>query len=772
MTPIPEQQRFKIASPLARKILLRIILVSVVFAFVSAFIIALQNHYTAVARTDAILALVRNIHVPAMAEGLWYLDRMGLQAMVRTLVTQPEILYGEVISNDQVFVAYGETVADPVTKHTYALAYPQAPGQPLVPVGEFRLFLDNAPDWTSIQAESLVIFLLKFIEVFCLASIFMYFFYRIFGRHLSDLSVYIQENPFTSGAATTFAYNRPTGPPDELDLIKDVLNAQISTTRRTVQQLSDAMAALSKTSYAVEQSPVLIYITDEQKRISEVNKKFIDLTEYRRGEILGQRPYILTSTKADQSLLVEAFAVAEGGDQGVNELQITSKSGAKIQTESFLAPITDLAGERIGYLGLMQDITDRKRSEEKERLAIEEIRRANTVRSEFLASMSHEIRTPLAGIIGLADLLLLEELPTNAARKVGRIKDVGRSLLVILNDILDLSKIEAGKLQVEMLDFDLFDLVDGVTSIFSETLERKNDLVLRVEIAPEVPQRIHADPTRLRQIMVNLIGNAIKFTPAGRVVIRVSRRMDQVGPRLLFEVVDTGIGIEQDKLSVIFDDFAQADASISRRYKGTGLGLAICRRLVGLLDGEIGVDSTSGQGSRFWFQIPCRDAACVNGQDTATSGKTGTKDAETDANRNRSLKILIAEDMELNQEILVAMLARHGHHTELANDGQIALDRVRNESFDLILMDVRMPNMSGVEATQAIRALEDPGRAAVPIIAVTADVPRERRDEFKAAGMDLVITKPINMSKLSAAIDDVMSADATSPIDQPLEPSA
>lgn len=372
-------------------------------------------------------------------------------------------------------------------------------------------------------------------------------------------------------------------------------------------------------------------------------------------------------------------------------------------------------------------------------------------KSEFLASMSHEIRTPMTGVMGFADLLLEDGLKAESADKVKKIKNLTTSLLSIINDILDASKLDAGKIDIERIVFSPIKVADDITNLFYHTcpVEKKGRLTITAKVADDYPAAVCADPTRLRQILINLMGNAVKFTDAGTVTLICSHDPDR--PALKFEVIDTGIGIDENAKELLFQDFVQADTSITRKYQGTGLGLSICRRLVELMGGEIGVESTVGSGSTFWFTLPYMPADAKDIVEDTTVTTANTPETST-----RSLSVLLAEDNEINQTIIHSVVTQMGHSVTIANNGVEAVEQVRAGDFDLVLMDVRMPEMSGPEAAQHIRQMPAP-KSDIPIIAVTADVMPENKRSYLDAGMDDCVGKPIDRTELSSAIERIIA---------------
>jgi PAS domain S-box-containing protein len=396
-----------------------------------------------------------------------------------------------------------------------------------------------------------------------------------------------------------------------------------------------------------------------------------------------------------------------------------------------------------GIVSIHVDITELKNAR-----AAAEI--ADKSKSEFLAAMSHEIRTPMTSVIGLSDLLLGEALPEAVAYKVGKIKESGTSLLTIINDILDLSKLEAGKMLLEPMIFDPHKLIFETVELFRLTCppEKADILDISARFQDGFPDRVQGDATRLRQILVNVVGNAVKFTESGSIEIQCGFTETASGFDLAITVRDTGIGIGEDQIATLFDDFTQADASTSRQFHGTGLGLAICRRMTGLMGGRISVSSVAGQGSAFQIDIPVGRAPLIN--------ESILPEQDSQMTDTKGLHILIAEDVALNAVVIQAMLNHLGHSSDVVGSGSDAIAAIKADTYDLVLMDIRMPVMDGVEATKIIRSMTEP-QARIPIIALTADVMDESRKTYKEAGFDGLVAKPINQAELIRGIELVMS---------------
>jgi signal transduction histidine kinase/ActR/RegA family two-component response regulator len=400
--------------------------------------------------------------------------------------------------------------------------------------------------------------------------------------------------------------------------------------------------------------------------------------------------------------------------------------------------------EQIGRVIAYSDVTERYRAQAQLVAARDDAKRASQAKGDFLAMMSHEIRTPMNGVLGIAQLLSDTPLSEEQAGYLRVIRSSGETLLAILNDILDYSKIEAGKLVLEQADFGLPVLLDEITALFRFRMTQGGP-TLRCTAAPDVPALLRGDSVRLRQILFNLVGNAFKFTERGSIAVNVTR--DPTSPdRLRFAVRDTGIGIPADRQAGVFEAFEQADASTNRRFGGTGLGLSICRRLVELMGGQIGVSSTVGEGSEFWFTADFVQPAA---QPVAAIALAGGQPAAPAKILTAAMRILLVEDNPVNRMVMRGMLKRlGGAEPVMAVNGEEAVALAAGQSFDLILMDTQMPVMDGLEATRHLRA----AGCAWPIIGVSAGAMDEERQAALAAGMTDYVLKPVAIDALSQAL--------------------
>ena len=482
--------------------------------------------------------------------------------------------------------------------------------------------------------------------------------------------------------------------------------------------------------------------------VSIFNRAAEEMFGYSAEEMVGQSAVKLFGEGAEDLHAEIQRRILESDDTTIIkavEVMVRHKSGRTFPAEYSLTRLV-FEGEQ-HVIGFWRDLTARKAAETALHAAKDEAEAANSSKSEFLAAMSHEIRTPLNGVLGMVAAMAGTDLSDEQRRMLGVINDSGQILMTLLSDILDLSKIEAGRMVFESTPFEPSASVQAVAGLYAETASAKG-LEYRVEIDPSARGWFTGDPTRYRQVLQNLVSNAIKFTAKGGVLIRARGEAGADGQMVLrTEVVDTGEGISPEARSRLFRKFSQADASTTRRHGGTGLGLAISRQLVEALGGCIDVESQPGSGSTFWFTLPMESA-------TAPAEVEERASSEWQAHAS-TVRILAAEDNKTNQLVLSALLSQADVELSFADNGAEAVEAVRANEFDLILMDVQMPVMDGMEAARAIRALGG-ARSGIPIVAVTADAMPEQVALCLAAGMDAHVSKPLRPDALFSVIEEAL----------------
>ncbi len=441
--------------------------------------------------------------------------------------------------------------------------------------------------------------------------------------------------------------------------------------------------------------------------------------------------------------ILKNLAKAYRGIGNLDEAYQTLDS-AMVRAEKWAKHLLDqnvqLAVHRHQAEWALKDADVLREMNDKLREAKEEADTANRMKTQFLANMSHEIRTPMNGVIGLTDILLASGLNDQQLDLAHTIQSCGETLLTIIDDVLDFSKIEAGKMTIDSFEFNPRDVITGVVELMSPRAEKKG-LRLSHKVASDFPETLWGDGHRIRQILLNLVGNAIKFTDAGEVLICAQLiHLEGGTAKIKLSVIDSGIGMEDDRLELIFDSFTQSDGSTSRKYGGTGLGLAICKKLVELMVGRIGVKSRLGEGSTFWFELELPRTKALSDEERAPGSKRSSVIGQPLAN----YKFSIVEDNPVNQMVLMRMLARMGATTECVSNGVQALRRLEDNEFDVILMDCQMPEMDGYEATRRIRRMEEGTGKHQPIIAVTAGAMEGDSQNCIGCGMDDYQSKPVN----------------------------
>ena len=518
----------------------------------------------------------------------------------------------------------------------------------------------------------------------------------------------------------------------------------ITTLSKRERELEEHQDELQRLSAVAENATDSIVLTDADARIIWVNEAFSAMTGYSRGEALGCTPgELLNGHGTDPLVLDQILAHRARGEPFRTEILNYTKAGDEIWVDTRLVPVLDDAGKVSMVIGVERDMTQAKRHELELAEAKHAAEQADRAKSEFLANMSHEIRTPMNGIIGMAEILSEAPLAEKDRQCLDAIRSSSSALLTIINDILDLSRLEAGKLTISEVNFDIAACVDAVVEVLRPDAIAKG-LRIGATYDPDLPSTVRADDGRLRQILLNLAGNAVKFTQRGQVCLHVRCRAED-RYRLIISVKDTGIGLSATEVAQIFDRFSQADAAITRSYGGTGLGLTISRRLADLMGGDITVQSTPGEGSCFCVEIQMKPPLQAE--------ELPQPIAAPDLRIIQGRRILVAEDNCTNRLLIRKYLSDHSVELFEAENGRVAIEKCAKHGPDIVLMDMSMPEMDGITAAKAIRARSGPQPM---IIALTANAFSSDRAACLAAGMNAFLTKPVKKAQLLEAMASIL----------------
>ncbi|MGD9641605.1 MAG: response regulator [Elusimicrobiales bacterium] len=515
---------------------------------------------------------------------------------------------------------------------------------------------------------------------------------------------------------------------------------------------------MRKLSAAVKNSPTSILITDAEGRIEYVNPKFIELTGYSQAELIGQNPRLINSGKMQKVVFKELWDTLLAGKEWHGELLNRKKNGQFFWENASISPVKDPQGRVTNFVAVKLDITEAKLNQYELERAKDAAMELARMKSEFLANMSHEIRTPMNAIIGMTGLLLDTQLSPRQQDYVKTVNSAGEALLDIINDILDFSKIESGKLQIETLDFDLRETVESTADLLAPRAQGKG-IEFEYLIEPGVHQALRGDAGRLRQVLLNLLGNAIKFTERGEVLLRVSALEAREGEaRLRFAVSDTGIGVPAAAQANLFQAFTQADASTTRKYGGTGLGLSISKRLVELMGGEIGLESEPGRGSTFWFTLPF--------------AKGEPKTPRPEPRSLDGVRALIVDDNAASREIVTHHLAAWRLESEAVASAEAALAALRGAAavkpFTLVITDMQMPGMDGLQLARAIE--DDPAIPRTRKVMMTSLGQDLSAGDLAAGGISVCVHKPLRPSALFEAVAAAVEGRAAAPAEGPAVP--
>ncbi len=600
-----------------------------------------------------------------------------------------------------------------------------------------------------LKDKVVVILVSQGIKTFLVSGFIFLLFQYLVTRHLATLAEYAKKTNL-GRLDEPLRLDREVDPNTAEDEFDRVVNELNNMRLRMWHDESVLKKSEEKYRSLVENigSSFILYSHDTNGVFTYVSPSITTILGYTTDEFLFHFDTYLTDNPINKNVVRHTQLSIAGQQQPRYHVEVYAKNGEIHLLEVLESPVFGSDNKVVSVDGIAQDITDRTRIE-KERNAKIIAESANRAKSEFLATMSHEIRTPMNAVQGSVELLRRQQLSPEADDLVATISKSTTLLLNILDDILDLSMVEEGRLSLEAVDFNLGDLLRQLVATMTPSVVAKG-LQLQLSVAPETPETVNGDPARLHQVLANLIGNAVKFTKQGAIAIDV-RLMSSAadGVTLAFVVKDDGCGIPAENIHAIFNPFVQVDPSISRQQQGAGLGLAICKNLVTLMGGDIEVDSVVGKGSEFRVFLPFKKA-----ENMVVTKSPEPQDAPP------ALSLLLVDDDAVSQVIVAGLLSDEGYEVEVAASGTAALEMVGRRSFDVILMDLRMPGMDGFETTRHIRGHADQKIAGTKIAAFTADVMKETVERCLAEGMDTVIAKPIDVSDVNRVLSALFAGSA------------
>ncbi len=739
--------RYRHDSPLGYSLLFYILIASSVITLIGTALQLGLDYKKDISIIHDRLDYIEESHKRSIENNLWNMDHEHLQEQLAGILELPDV-EGILIEDTEgnTVLKLGEMEPPQPVMHRIMLIHRDKLKDRMIDIGSMTVIASLYGAIDRLESRVFVILGVQGVKTFLISGFILLIVQILVTGRLQEIASYVKRmdvsnlhEPLVMTPHDRFVAARE----NELDWVAQAFNDMRVKLLEDIEYIAEAGVTLKKSAEKYRNlvenigTTFILYSHDTDGVFTYVSPSITTILGYSSEEFLTDFDKYLTDNPINTAARRHTELSILGIQQPRYQVEVYARYGEVRLLEVQESPVLDRDGKVVSVDGIAQDITDRARIEEAKnaKIVAEE---ANRAKSEFLANMSHEIRTPLNGIIGMLQQIDDSELSTDNRRKMDLMYSSSQHLRTVVNHILDFSKIESGRISLVTSDFALHELVQNTVETIRVIADEKG-LNIDVHMDPDLPDRVHGDGGKLRQVLFNLMDNAVKFTNDGRIFIKV-KRLSESGLDYCttqFHVEDTGIGIPEEKHEELFQAFSQVDSSLSRSFDGTGLGLAISQRLVRMMGGEITVSSTPGQGSVFKFTI---DLAASQGQDEP--------EREVVVKPLPSLSILLVEDEMVSQIVAKGFLEEAGHEVVVAENGHDAIRQAGENGFDIILMDLRMPGMSGMEAARRIRALEDPKRANVPIVALTADVVKSSLQECLDSGMQRVLTKPLDIAEL------------------------
>ena len=731
---------------LSKKFIFIIIISSLIVTVVSLVINFFVEYRRASQEIAKTIDIIEKSKLQELTMSAWTLNIPMIETQINGIANLTHVDFAELILENGIKIGAGHNLYTSSAKNEFILK--KRFNDKDVYVGKLNIFMSSTVLNKKLVEVTLFITCTQLFQILLAASLVSLYFHKYVHKRLRDITHFAETITLSNIHENFISGNYPaTKAPDELDTLYQSFCSMHNNIASYLKKLEETEAYLNN---LIDYASAPIIVWDIDFKITRFNVAFEFLTGIGSGQAIGEKISILFPNSLAKQLMEYVIETSNQGNfWKAVELPIQHVDGSVRTVLWNSARIySSTTNEYIATIAQGIDITDRKNTEIELKAAKKEAEAANTAKSEFLANMSHEIRTPLNGVMGM--LQLLES--TNIDKEQNEYIDIAlhscRNLTSLISDILDLSRIEQGHLKLEIHGFNIKYLVEDVINTFITQINQKN-IGIQTFIEDKAPELVYGDSGRLRQILFNIFGNSVKFTPSGNISLTVSslQRLDNI--IFFIEISDTGIGIPEDKIDEIFVPFTQVDGSLTRKYGGVGLGLSIVKKLLLVMGGSITVDNNDGGGTTTCIAIPFKTTEPPILENTDQTHDIARGNIST-------LKILIAEDDKVNQLAISSFVKKIGHISKCVNDGVEALQLLQSDQFDLILMDIQMPNLDGVETTIAIRNSYEKF-SKIPIIALTAHAMAGDREKFLAHGMDGYLSKPIILEDLKNAIDQIFS---------------